>query len=121
METNPQPSHDCDCFHGNFHYENFERRELGMDDDYGEVSIHKCRSCGGFWLHYLMEYEHLTASGRWFRGMITPEAAASAKASSARKILESLEWYFRGGSAFGGQVIRTQSGQLKYWLIPFPG
>lgn len=36
-------------------------------------------------------------------------------------ILEGLDWYSRGGSAFGGKAIKTSPGQLKYWLTPFPG
>jgi hypothetical protein len=28
------------------------------------------------WLHYLMECEYLTAAGRWFRNVITPEIAS---------------------------------------------
>jgi hypothetical protein len=92
-----------------------------VDDDFGEVTVERCKRCGRYWLHYLVEYEYLTAAGRWFRGIISPEAAASMNAASAKKTLETLDWYFRGGSAFGGKVIRTSPGQLKYWLSPFPG
>jgi hypothetical protein len=112
---------DCTCIQGSFHYQGFERRDLGMDSNYGEVTIERCKGCGRYWLNYLMEYEYLTAAGRWFRGVIPPEIAASLNAESAKQILESMEWYFRGGSAFGGQVTRTSSGQLKYWLTPFEG
>src|SRR2546430_11648123 len=47
------------------------------------------------WLHYLMEYEYLTAAGRWFRGPITPKIAASVTAANATNVLEELDWYFR--------------------------
>lgn len=112
---------DCSCLQGDFYYQKFENKSLGVDSDYGEVSIDCCKRCGRYWLHYLMEYEYLSRSGRWFRGLITSTMAASATAATAKSMLESLEWYFRGGSAFGGKVIRTNSGQLKYWLTPFPG
>lgn len=112
---------DCPCLQADFYYQKFEKKPVGVDDDYGEVSIDRCKRCGRYWLHYLMEYEYLSRSGRWFRGPITPEMAASATAATAKSILESLEWYFCGGSAFGGKVTRINSGQLKYWLTPFPG
>lgn len=121
MTAEPLPHADCECVQGDFHYAKFERRELGMDSSYGEVSIDRCKRCGRHWLHYLMEYEHLTAAGRWFRGVVPPEVAATVTAESARDALEALEWYFRGGSAFGGQVSKTQPGQLEYWLSPFSG
>jgi hypothetical protein len=67
-----------------------------------------------------MEYEHLTAAGRWFRGPITAKMAASANASNAKKTLEKLDWYFRGGSAFGDEVVRTSPGKLRNGLTPSP-
>lgn len=97
----------------------YEERSIGMDQDFGEVSVLRCNSCGRFWLKYLMEYEHLTGAGRWFLGLIGPKAAASMKAANAKKVLESLDWYYRGGSAFGGKVIRTSPGQLRHWLTPY--
>ena len=121
MATNPDQPEDCECLKGNFYYTKFERRDLGMDDDYGEASIHRCKNCGRYWLHYLMEYEYLTAAGRWFRGLVTPDVAASVDAQSTKRALEDLEWYYRGGSAFGGEIAKVKAGQLKYWLMPFPG
>jgi len=112
---------DCSCWSGDAPYTSYEERRVGMDGDFGEVTVLRCKSCGRFWLKYLMEYEHLSAAGRWFLGSIRPEVARSLKASQAKRVLESLEWYYRGGSAFGGKVIRTSPGQLKYWLTPFPG
>lgn len=119
MGADAQVLPDCECLSGDFYYAKFEQRDLDMDSDYGEVSIRRCRRCGRYWLNYLMEYEYLTGAGRWFCGVITPEIAASATAESAREILEGLEWYFRGGSAFGGKISKTVSGQLKYWLLPW--
>jgi hypothetical protein len=112
---------ECLCLEGDTHYQNFDERSLGVDRDFGEATVWRCKRCGRYWLEYHVEYEHLTAAGRWFRGIITPEMAASADAASAKRILEGLDWYFRGGSAFGGKVTKTVRGQLKYWLTPFPG
>jgi len=38
----------------------------------------------------------------------------------AVEVLGQLDWYYRGGSAFGGKVFKT-SGPLRPWLIPFSG
>ncbi|MDP8979019.1 MAG: hypothetical protein M3O35_00350 [Acidobacteriota bacterium] len=111
-----QPSAECPCLAGE--QRESENRFVGVDSDYGEVSVIRCKRCGRFWLRYFIEYEYLTASGRWFRGVITPEIAAAMEPEAAKEVLEGLEWYFRGGSAFGGEVIRTAPGQLKYWLFP---
>jgi hypothetical protein len=115
-----QAEESCPCLEGETYFQNFESRALGMDSDYGEVSVDKCKRCGRYWLHYLMEYEYLSRSGRWFRSVVTPEVAASVKADDAKRIIESLDYYFRGGSAFGGKTIKT-SGSLEIWLVPFSG
>lgn len=121
MQASTKNGAECPCLEGDTQHLGFEQRHVGVDSDFGEVTVERCRRCGRYWLHYLVEYEYLTAAGRWFRGILSPEAAASMKAASAKKTLETLDWYFRGGSAFGGKVIRTSPGQLKYWLTPFPG
>lgn len=112
---------ECPCLQGETYYQNFEERSLAVDSKFSEVTIWRCKRCGRYWLEYCVEYEHLTAAGRWFRGMITPEVAASTAAVSAKSILEGLDGYFRGGSAFCGKVTKIVPGQLKYWLTPFPG
>jgi hypothetical protein len=116
MESSSPKLPECLCFTGDVFYLNFDERQIGDDSDGGEVSVLRCKRCGQFWLHYLMEYPHLTAAGRWFHGPITPETAQSAKPESARELLETLDWYFRGGSAFGGRITKTLPGQLKLWL-----
>ena len=120
MHASGQNPQECPCLSGDVYYQNFEDKLVGVDGDFGEVTVSKCKRCGQFWLHYLMEYEYLTAAGRWFRGPITPKVAASVTAANAIKLLEKLDWYFRGGSAFGG-TFRTSPGQLKQWLIPSAG
>jgi len=117
MHASEQSSHECRCLEGNRYYENFEDWFLGEDAQFGQVTISQCKQGGRLWLDYLMEYEHRTAEGRWFRGLITPEIAAFVTPATAQKVLEGLDWYFLGGSAFGGKVSRIPSGQLKYWLI----
>jgi len=116
-EQNPQ---ECPCRSGDTFYQNFDERSVGVDRDFGEVTVSRCKRCGQLWLNYLMEYEYLTGAGRWFRGPITPKVAASVTAANATKLLEKLDWYFRGGSAFGG-IFKTSPGQLKQWLVPSAG
>jgi hypothetical protein len=111
-----EQTEQCPCLAGDFYYEHFESKYLGMDEDYGETTVFKCRRCGRHWLEYFMQYEGMTAAGRWFRGLVTPEVAASATAQSTTSILEGLECYYRGGSAFGGSIVKVRSGQLKFWL-----
>ena len=108
------------CSEGDSIPHELESRYVGADANYGEVTVRRCARCGRCWLHYLMEYEYLTASGRWFEGEIPAELAAQIKAYDAVSLFESMEWYYRAGSAFGGKMVRT-AGPLKIWLIPFPG
>ena len=84
MQISRQQQEDCACLQGDT--DDFDARPLGVDHDFGEATVLRCRRCSRYWLHYLVEYEYLTAAGRWFRGVITPETAASAEATSAKKI-----------------------------------
>ena len=115
----PMPGSSYDsCSEGTAH--DLEQRDVGADKNYGDVSVSRCRRCGRCWLRYLMEYEYLTAAGRWFEGEIAPDAADRLKAKHALKLFRNMESYYRGGSAFGGQVTLSQ-GPPERWLLPFPG
>src|SRR5712671_7179080 len=93
MQTSGQNPQECPCLAGEPH--DSENTFIGVDRDFGEVSVARCKGCGRFWLHYFIEYEYLTAAGRWFRGVITPKIAASVTHANATKVLEQLDWYFR--------------------------
>lgn len=110
----------CLCLNPETHFCGFERRAIGIDEHYGEVSIWTCKRCSRDWLHYFIEYEHLTAAGRMFSGVIPPETARAVRPDTAVGMFESMPWYFRGGSAFGRKLLRT-TGPLTAWLVPFPG
>ena len=97
-----------------------EKRYIGSDEHYGEVTILRCTRCERCWLHYLMEYEYLTASGRWCEGEISPEVAASLTPNNAVQLFNSMEWFHCSGSAFGGKLRRV-TGPVATWLTPFPG
>jgi hypothetical protein len=97
-----------------------EERCVGSDDHYGDVTVLRCTRCGRCWLHYLMEYEYLTAATRWLEGEISPEVAASLKPNDAVRLFNSMEWFHCSGDAFGGKLRRV-SGPATTWLTPFPG
>src|SRR5512142_3061023 len=110
----------CPCLEAETHFCGFDKKAIGVDEQYGEVILWTCKRCGRLWLHYLIEYEYLTGAGRMFTGIISPESAARVTAENAVATFEKMDWYVRGGSAFGGKLIRT-TGPLQPWLIPFPG
>jgi hypothetical protein len=77
-------------------------KELGMDENFAQVSLLVCPACGRQWLRYHYEMEAFTASGRWYLGAITAEQASNLTAENAKATLEGLSWYFYGGSYYGG-------------------
>lgn len=83
-------------------------KELGLDAFLGDVSVHRCPRCHQMWLRYALEDEAFSGSGRWYLGVVSTEDSETLNAAEARNLLESLDWYFCGGSYFGGQVSRTQ-------------
>jgi hypothetical protein len=85
-------------------------RDAGVDTTngrYGQVEIWQCRICGRLWLRYAVEYEAYSSSGRYFMGLITPEAANALSADGGVEYLNSLEWHLYGGSYFGGEKGRS--------------
>jgi hypothetical protein len=92
---------DCTCLTPPFSVRDFSDNLVGVDTKngrFGDVSIQTCRHCGSTWLHYRVEYEAFSRSGRWFRGPITPELSITAE--NAVDVLADMPWYFFGGSYF---------------------
>ena len=89
--------------------------ELGMDENFAEISLLTCSLCGQPWLRYFYEVEAFTASGRWYLGAISQEQASLLTTQNAKATLESLSWYFYGGSYFGGVTGRSSG---KIYLNP---
>jgi hypothetical protein len=86
-------------------------RFLGIDKTngrYGEVHIWRCKTCGQHWLHYSVEFEAFTKSGRYFMGLITPEIAETLSPASAIEYLDKLDWHLYGGSYFDGRKGKSQ-------------
>lgn len=96
----------CACFTTPSNRLNLEKY-LGMDARYGEVSILACPDCGQRWLKLHYEDEAFTASGRWYLGAIRDDQVETVLANDGAPLLEMLNWYYCGGSYFGGQTGRS--------------
>jgi hypothetical protein len=104
------PEDGCRCLAGWVHYRDFEERFVGVDRQdgrFGEVTILTCRRCGQHWLRYHYELEAFTASGRWWRGPVSPEQAAAVTAETALATLGTLAFYYVGGSYYDGRVSKS--------------
>lgn len=87
-------------------------RDLGLDDHLAQVSLLACPECGTYWLRYSYEVEAFTGSGRWFLGTLPARQVLALTVASARETLERLDWYYYGGSYFGGRVGKG-SGEIQ--------
>jgi hypothetical protein len=96
----------CACFNDQ-HDILMTEKSLGMDRHYAEVTLLVCPDCGTYWLRYDYEIEAFTASGRWYLGTVSPEQVTHLSAENAKAMLESLDWYFYGGSYFQGRSGRS--------------
>lgn len=105
---------DCPCVRGEFRAQALKTRFIGVDDHHGEVTVRTCRTCGRHWVHYLYENESVSRSGRWFCGLVDDAKLSTLRPGNALEILQSLEWYYRGGSFFGGSVTRG-SGRIRLY------
>ncbi len=83
-----------------------------MEENFAEVSLLTCPLCGQKWLKFFYELEVFTASGRWYLGAIPSEQAMILTAENAKNTLEKLNWYFYGGSYFGGRIGKA-SGKIN--------
>jgi len=81
--------------------------DLGLDSRLAEVAVLICQDCGQHWLRYFYEVEAFTGSGRWYLGAITPEQLSTLTREQAKSMLESLNWYYYGGSYYEGRNGRT--------------
>jgi hypothetical protein len=81
--------------------------DLGLDSRLAEVAVLICQDCGQHWLRYFYEVEAFTGSGRWYLGAISPKQLATLTREQAKSMLESLNWYYYGGSYYEGRNGRT--------------
>lgn len=101
----PEPGgRECRCATPPLDHHDFDRRPLGVDEAggrYADVAIERCKRCGREWLTYHYEIEAFPSSGRWYRGLVTPEQEARATPANALAVLAELPWHLYGGSYFG--------------------
>ena len=95
---------DCACLAGTMTVHDYDATELGMDGRYADVAIHRCRRCGRRWLHYHLEDEAMSRSGRWYRGLLKPGEQATVESAATQ--LQEMADYFAGGSYYDGKIHR---------------
>ena len=94
---------NCKCHNPPILYLDYTKHFIGTDETngrFGEVTIEKCKHCNSLWLHYFVEYESFSKSGRWYRGLITQENSTNITPENSIDYLKSLEWHLYGGSYF---------------------
>ena len=94
---------ECRCMTPPFYFLDYDSQSLGVDETngrFGEVTIDTCKACGKKWLQYFVEYPSFSESGRWYRGLVTPEIVKSITPERAPELLAGLPWHFSGGSYF---------------------
>src|SRR5687768_15008578 len=97
----------CDCDNIHRPIGDSATTDLGTDlrnGRSGQVTLHRCAECGAHWLHYEVEYEAFSKSGRWFCGRLDGPAVSTVSAANAIGTLAGLPWYWAGGSYFGDEV-----------------
>lgn len=77
------------------------------------MRIDRCVHCQRLWLHYFVEYESFSRSGRWARGLISAAEAEVIAPADAVAHLERLPRYLYGGSYFDG-LAGVRTGWM-YW------
>ena len=94
----------CKCEEPPFFYFDYHTVDLGVGANYASVNIDTCKKCGKKWLKVLIEEEHYSRSGRWWRAPVEPERVSSITPETATQFIESLEWCFVGGSYYDGKI-----------------
>ncbi|MDN5479048.1 MAG: hypothetical protein L0G39_19150 [Chryseobacterium sp.] len=100
---NKIPKIGCACEKPTSDYTEYRSSELGIDHTngrYAEVTIQQCKLCQRIWIRYFVEFEHLSKSGRWYKGLVSKKDRLQITPENAVDYLESLEWYVYGGSFF---------------------
>ncbi|MCJ8153942.1 hypothetical protein MKJ01_09255 [Chryseobacterium sp. SSA4.19] len=100
---NTIPKIGCVCEKPNAHYTEYRSSELGIDHTngrYAEVTIQQCKLCQRIWIHYFVEFESFSKSGRWYKGIVSKKDRPNITSENAVEFLESIDWYVYGGSYF---------------------
>lgn len=109
----------CVCSNPEANADNFIITDWGVDktnNRFAEISTYVCKHCATQWLHYFVEYEAFSQSGRWYRGKITAKQLSGLTTETVVAFLESLESYIFGGSFFNTKG-KYGSGKVRADLV----
>ncbi|MBL8018659.1 MAG: hypothetical protein JNM27_03260 [Leptospirales bacterium] len=106
----------CACFEPDARYTEFEKETVHIGTDptrgrFGDTQVRTCASCARLWVHYQVEYEGYSASGRWFRTLIPADAVPLLNPFSSVAFIENSPWFFYGGSAY------DSTGKVGYYAV----
>ena len=103
---------DCECLAtGPGFPEIAETRSIGTDPTSGRfacVALNRCNLCSRLWLHYEVEYEAFSGSGRWATCPISEDAAATMTPEQAADFIVAQPWHIYGGSYWGHAGVRGE-------------
>lgn len=93
---------NCVCETPPLLYLNYISCCIGVDktNGYADVDIMQCIHCKRKWLKYLVEFEHISKSGRWYKGIVHEKDLYQITPENSIKYIEELDWYLYGGSYF---------------------
>ena len=100
---NKIPKIGCLCEKPTSDYTEYRSSALGTDTTHGrnaQVAIQQCKLCQRIWIHYCVEFEGSSDSGRWYKGVVSKKDRPHITPENAVEYLESLEWYVYGGPFF---------------------
>ena len=96
-----------------------------LTPSFGDVDIQRCKKCNRFWLHYFLEEEWHSKSGRWFRGEISEKEAEIITPETALAYLEKQSFILYGGSYFdtsgkigNGSIVTEHFMRYKKFMLP---
>ena len=93
-----------------------EEQHLGVDETAGrfaDVTLQRCAICGTLWLHYRVEYEGFSGSGRWGMAQIDEATAAIMTPEAAADYIDRRAWCVIGGS-FWDSAGKRLKGPLRW-------
>lgn len=93
----------CKCFDPHEKAEWSQSVDIGMTDDYWDVTRLRCAHCGTLWVRAFLEYEAFSRSGRHYRAPVSDEQIQGVSPEEALEHIEAAEFRIAGGSYFDGR------------------
>jgi len=107
----------CQCFDPSAEPQWIDQADIGVTDDYWDVTRMHCARCGTQWVRAFLEYEAFSRSGRHYRAPVTDTTLEEITPEGALRLLEEAPLRIAGGSRFGG-VKHVDSGPGKLLAAP---